>query len=374
VVRGETKKLKRKKRNSYLQYNSYSYFYFFFVYLFFFIIILFMLDGYVSFSGTNTLTTSSPSFNINSHDFTIEAWVRLTLDTGIEADWFIFGSVSSTRTLLVNGIWSTHQYVGAFFNDDLLSSPLYVADEYQWTFYTLTFTSSTRVRTIYRNSVSIANDVSVGQLNAGPLITIGSNGAYPYHGDIDELMIFKTALSQPVIAAHMNGQYFGYLNSANLFLWNKFSEGTGTTSTDIISSNVFTWSGAQGWSSNTLNPNCVQGYFNSYALTVSSSSVPAGTMVTLTVYQVDNHGNKMDTYSPPAPTQQVTVTFNGAGTTLPAPTLLSLVGGKGNITFTSNIREAVTFSLTDTASNGRTLPSRYSTSVSFYGGGKKNKN
>jgi hypothetical protein len=210
---------------------------------------------------------------------------------------------------------------------------------------------------MYRDSIKVANDIATAALAVGSTtMYIGfTNGIRQnFGGDIDEFMVWNSALVQATVTQHYQGNYFNQLSSAGgMLMWFKFNEGGGSTITDSIGGNVLTFSGTSSpsvFQSNSVSPVCITPFWNSYSVSVSSSAAISGTIITVTVTQLDQRNLPTTTTTG----NSVTLHFIGSGSSLPFNTIISFgTIGYGTTTFTDNISEVVSFSLIDTQSNGR---------------------
>ncbi|MDX1416421.1 MAG: LamG-like jellyroll fold domain-containing protein, partial [Candidatus Promineifilaceae bacterium] len=135
--------------------------------------------------------TSIPLYDTS---FTASAWARRTA-AGQEGYIFSQGKDGTANHVLHMGFRTNNSFTCAFLNDDLNSSPLPFDQE--WHHYACTYDLQTRLRTIYRDGVQIAQDTAAANYQAqGPTII----GAYVDHtknfaGDIDEVAFWRTALT-----------------------------------------------------------------------------------------------------------------------------------------------------------------------------------
>jgi hypothetical protein len=198
-------------------------------------------------------------------------------------------------------------------------------------------------------------------------------------------MVWNYALSGATIANHYLGNFCCIQNAASGMLsWIKFNEQTGTTATDSIqtTNNLYTWggTGGTGWTASTSNGRCVAGYWAGYQLSVSTTNTNVGTAITLTISLIDQKGIVMTsaTYPGALPAaSSVTVNFlgtaGGSAVSVGASTSVSLSNGAGSVSFSSSAGGTITFSLTDSASNGRsTTITSPLVSVSACGAGTSN--
>lgn len=176
-----------------------------------------------------------------------------------------------------------------------------------------------------------------------------------FAGDVDEIMVWNSVLSSSTIAQHFQGNFAHQLAySAGLLMWFKFSEGSGLTVTDVISGNVLTWQGSGQttvniWSPPAATSVCVAGggVFYGYILSLSSTTASAGSSITVTLTQADQHSQ---VFMGPFTTTTVSLIPTGSATpqgTALIPISVQIVNGVGTAQLTDNIPETVTLVLAD---------------------------
>ncbi|MEO8147079.1 MAG: LamG-like jellyroll fold domain-containing protein [Bacteroidia bacterium] len=181
----------------------------------------------VHFDGTGDISMPYTSvFNLGSH-CSIEAWIKTTYS----GEQYI-SSKEFTYHLAVNGgnagAGKITFYLQGVYNNWLVSGSR--VDDGVWHHIACTF-DQFNVR-IYIDGVLDATGAATGSLvtSSNPDAYIGSRGGNnKFHGDIDELRIWRLARTQAEI---INGMYGSVpYNSTLLQTYFKFDEGTGNTTT-----------------------------------------------------------------------------------------------------------------------------------------------
>ncbi|MDX1413779.1 MAG: LamG-like jellyroll fold domain-containing protein [Candidatus Promineifilaceae bacterium] len=147
---------------------------------------------------TVSLLSDSSSLPLNDSSFTIAAWAQYT---GQGSDSMILsqGSAQGSKGLQF-GYRASNQFVCGFWIGDLVTTESYPSTGWQHWACTYEFWPSQK-RTIYRNGVQVAQDISTGYEGFGPTY-IGQlfGDLRRFEGTIDEIGVWQHALSAAEIA------------------------------------------------------------------------------------------------------------------------------------------------------------------------------
>jgi hypothetical protein len=194
----------------------------------------------LKFNGTTSYVSVPHDGSLNAYPLTISAWIKTSINTGSQT-----GIVSKYE----GASWSGYQFhiyngnVGAWYAVDA-SNRVYsstssfhggfVADN-QWHY--VTFTVDSTGGKIYRDGtlISILGWTGTASAATGTIqnLLIGdyNPGGSKFPGEIAEVQIWNTALTQANISKYMQSSLIG--SESNLVAYYKFSEGRGTTLTDL---------------------------------------------------------------------------------------------------------------------------------------------
>ncbi len=143
-----------------------------------------------NFDGSDKINTSSISHDINTGNFTFEAWVNpLTLS-----------GTSTYRSIMSNGqkspvLYTRGTYLRSYWSSDLSSGATLSTNLWQHIVFNR---SGTNALNFYKNaSVTSSSPTSSGSLGSSAIITIGQNGdgSQYWSGAIDEVRISNIARS-----------------------------------------------------------------------------------------------------------------------------------------------------------------------------------
>ncbi len=187
----------------------------------------------ISLDGTNDyLTEAASGVDLANTSFTVEFWANRSA-TGNANMIFSQGGVGAANKTLHIGFRENSTFTFAFWGNDLGTS---LTTGTGWHHWACTFNHVSKLRTIYRDGVQVAQDVAsssfIGSGNTNLFIGSYLGADFYFQGSLEELRIWNTDRTQSQIQNNMNlGMAY---NSAGLLSYFKFDEGTGNTSTDAV--------------------------------------------------------------------------------------------------------------------------------------------
>src|SRR5690606_1261436 len=161
----------------------------------------------------------------------------------------------------------------AFFGNDL-DAPSYLADT-NWHHWAVTFDAVTNARTIYRDGIAVASDISssdflgTGTLKIGRAYNASINN---FNGSLDEVRIWTIPRTQSEIQANMYNCLTG--SESGLSAYYQFENGSGSSTLSDVTSNGNT---------GTLTNMNVNTAWNSGVSVCSSCNLEMTQTVTITV-------------------------------------------------------------------------------------------
>lgn len=186
------------------------------------------------FDGDNIITI--PTTGINANQGTIEMWVRSnwTYPGGSYLSYYMWFDMELPRLNLYfkNADLRTHWWAQG---DNIIADVAWQAN--RWYHYAATYDFVNDVYNFYRNGQLIGTSTatrSTAALSTSAKIGSRFNGAYPWHGQIDEVRIWSDVRTQAEIQEWMN-KNTGITDEPNLEYFFKFDE-TSVGSYSVIDS------------------------------------------------------------------------------------------------------------------------------------------
>ena len=188
----------------------------------------------LQFDGQNAHLTV-PSMALDNRSFSVAGWVyRDPAATG-ERVWFAARERDSTRRHLHLGVQSDGRVALKYWNDDLQTPP-YTVTAGAWHHVVVTYDQPTDTSRIYVNGAQVASGNQGPFEGQNPTIRVGRAVSSPYrhwHGQLDEVRVYTTALSAAAVTAQYaggNGQHG--TPAPDLVAGWHFDEGSGGAVTD----------------------------------------------------------------------------------------------------------------------------------------------
>jgi hypothetical protein len=183
-------------------------------------------DG-LTFSTENQVGTSCVEFPSRSTSNTLYGDVDLSQNTSFTISFWVLRKelnggdiILSTTGDVTNNLQiklSTSGILLFQFNGSYINTPSNYQTWNEWTFYTVTYDSINRKRSIYINSVLSKSNSITTPTNFEPQIRIGSDGASFFRGKIDDLRIYNYVLSTTGIK-----QLYNQGKITDLLVWYQF--------------------------------------------------------------------------------------------------------------------------------------------------------
>ena len=183
-------------------------------------------DG-LTFSTENQVGTSCVEFPSRSTSNTLYGDVDLSQNTSFTISFWVLRKelnggdiILSTTGDVTNNLQiklSTSGNLLFQFNGSYINTPINYETWNEWTFYTVTYDSINRKRSIYINSVLSKSNSITTPTNFEPQIRIGSDGASFFRGKIDDLRIYNYVLSTTGIK-----QLYNQGKITDLLVWYQF--------------------------------------------------------------------------------------------------------------------------------------------------------
>jgi len=183
-------------------------------------------DG-LTFSTENQVGTSCVEFPSRSTSNTLYGDVDLSQNTSFTISFWVLRKelnggdiILSTTGDVTNNLQiklSTSGNLLFQFNGSYINTPINYQTWNEWTFYTVTYDSINRKRSIYINSVLSKSNSITTPTNFEPQIRIGSDGASFFRGKIDDLRIYNYVLSTTGIK-----QLYNQGKITDLLVWYQF--------------------------------------------------------------------------------------------------------------------------------------------------------
>ncbi len=148
-------------------------------------------DQAVSFDGSDIVTVDG--IDLANSSFTIATWAKRE-SPGVNS-WLISQGELEIDHSLTLGLISTDKVICAFQGDYLETTGSYAGTD--WHHWACTYDANTRLRTLYRDGVQIAQDTAEANYQGTGALHIGSlfDGTEPFNGLLDELTIHDRALA-----------------------------------------------------------------------------------------------------------------------------------------------------------------------------------
>lgn len=192
----------------------------------------------LTFDGDNDYVDATSNVNLANSSFSIEFWAKKSVLSAGSDDYVIgLGANTNSNEALHIGFRGGNEFTFAFFGNDLNANSSYADTD--WHHWAVTFDAVSKARTIYRDGVQVANDVSSSNFIGTGTLNIGK--AYPpsspwdnnnFTGNVDEVRIWTVVKTQGDIQANMNTCLTG--SESDLALYYQFEDGSGSpTVTDI---------------------------------------------------------------------------------------------------------------------------------------------
>ena len=186
------------------------------------------LDGY---SGFVDVPPTSAITNLGKSGYTLEAWIKPSDINDIKSivrkdgDYNFYlnqGTVAAEVWVNGTGYPTMYKYTGTVQNVTVGT----------WTHVAATWNATTGTMSIYINGVAIPTTKVIETVYASGNFLIGVSQTYgqPFAGEIDELRIWNTPITQTQITNSIGTLIPN--NSPGLVAYYKFDEGAGTTTTD----------------------------------------------------------------------------------------------------------------------------------------------
>ncbi|MFQ5594170.1 MAG: LamG-like jellyroll fold domain-containing protein, partial [Anaerolineae bacterium] len=156
-------------------------------------------------SNDHLSVKQATSLNLANQSFTVAFWAKRSTTGG--RNMFIIGqgTQSNHRGLQV-GFRDNNRFTCAFYGDDLNTPAAYTDQD--WHHWACTYDASTRRRMIHRDGVPVAEDTASAPYQGSGDLLIGKApwGDY-FSGLVDEVALFRTALSHSAVQAAMEARY-----------------------------------------------------------------------------------------------------------------------------------------------------------------------
>lgn len=215
----------------------------------------------LNFDGTNDkVVVTGSGLNLSNSNFTVEFWAKRG---GINSNDMIFsqGDQIANNHVLHIGFTAANTFAFNFYNNDLNATG--VAD-LLWHHWACTFDHATKVQTIYRDGIQVAQRTSsssfIGGSNTNLIIGDAWYGNNQYNGNVDELRVWTTIRTQSQIQQNLANELTG--TESGLAAYYKFNQGIADGNNTTITSVVATTG--------------VNGTFNNFGLNGTSSNFVAG--------------------------------------------------------------------------------------------------
>ncbi len=183
------------------------------------------LDGYaLDFNGTNQYVNAGSGINLANNSFSVAFWAKRD-NTG-RNDYAVGQGTGNPHYGLHIGFRNNNKFTCAFFSNDL-DTPAYTDTD--WHYWACTYDSGTKLRTIYRDGVQVAQDIASAHYQGSGDLLIGWAPAGLFDGLIDEVGIWNEARTPDQIRA---GLIRSAPDATGLVAYWRFNEGSGSTTAD----------------------------------------------------------------------------------------------------------------------------------------------
>lgn len=276
----------------------------------------------LSFDGSDDYVNCGTGINISGSSFTFEVWAKRSSTSLVDIHLFSLGSPSNNEGLHVR--WQSNGTLRfGFWNNDFDVSGVNI--DLNWHHYAFTYNAGTNTKTIYVDGKNVGSNnsnpddfVGTGKLKIGVLVDgFGSGNEGPWYGEMDEIRVWNTELSQTQIRDWMCKKLSSSHSSwSNLQAYYNSDTSSGTTLKDRKNSNNGTLTNGPSW----VTSGAQIGNESSWLASVSSSStislshslgfdlsatITAGTAELMQVYRIDQAPNNS---TPPSPYTQLSIT------------------------------------------------------------------
>lgn len=199
-------------------------------------------DTRLEFDGTNDqITLPNLGFSGNP-DITVEAWIKL--DTLQDSTIFNFSATTGTRTLFICWVRADGRLGLATGSDDHYTPAGTIAAD-RWYHVSISYKASNNNVKIYVFGIEEGSGTTAANLSLTDVnyrIGARNTGASYFAGSISEVRVWNAVRTEEEIKDNLFNVLEG--NETNLTAYYKLDEGSGTTATDLVSSNDGTISGA----------------------------------------------------------------------------------------------------------------------------------
>ncbi|MCV6636304.1 LamG-like jellyroll fold domain-containing protein [Candidatus Albibeggiatoa sp. nov. NOAA] len=177
---------------------------------------------------------SITGIDIANQSFTLEFWGKR--DTAGNNDYVFGQGIGAANLGLHFGWWSSGEvFQFAFYSNDLTSDTSYV--DTNWHHWAGTYDATTKLRTLYRDGIKVAQDTAPADYQGSGTFYIGAiySSDASLDGKLDEVRIWNTARSEEQIADNYALALKG--DEAGLMGYWSFNTGSGSTAIDSSGNN-----------------------------------------------------------------------------------------------------------------------------------------
>ena len=199
--------------------------------------------GSTSFNGYNNYLNNSIAFNLNSKDFSISFWIKRDSNNRHD-EIMVIGNSLSSLNLIDIAIYDNDKIAFNWWLEDFTTDNAYL-DAGTWVHLCFTYKTGTKIKTIYRNGISIKSGTTANEVTTANELCIGADiNSRFFKGLLDDFRIYSgLELTSNQILELYNGRielYNGNIlnfnsypilkdlnnNSINPTAWYKFDDST----------------------------------------------------------------------------------------------------------------------------------------------------
>jgi|GEM_PF-1938159 len=162
----------------------------------------------LSANGANGTIDCGSGIDLANKSFTVEGWVKRTATD--QFNYIFQQGPSVTNQGLHIGFRNTNVFTFAFYANDLNTASAYTDSE--WHHWSCVYDANSKRRTIYRDGVEVASDVSPADYQGTGIFHLGSfagGAATFFAGQLAELRVWGRDRTQAEIQAQMNRRLVG---------------------------------------------------------------------------------------------------------------------------------------------------------------------
>ncbi len=149
----------------------------------------------LTFDGSNDYLTVEQSdvLNLAGQSFTIATWAKRDTTGGNRI--IVAQGANSNHSGMLFGFRDTNTFLCSFYGDALDTPDAYTDSD--WHHWACSYDATTNTRTIYRDGLQVAQDTAAADYTGSGALYIGQryDGVYDFGGALDELTIYRRALS-----------------------------------------------------------------------------------------------------------------------------------------------------------------------------------